>query len=184
MATSTSNWPIRKTQNQIILVPTPHTCVLRVLIENNSNLNVWKLSIADILDKNKYILVPPPTHTTGDRGFSITNGQRNLETPDFVEKIRIFGKYPNRIWINFSIKIDQIWELLIQLKNQDFGQYPDRTRTGLVTPLELMWGIAAHMGGRHYPTDVIALIFRNYLGHCLSRPEITTPPLEGLVYNY
>ena len=120
MATSTSNWPIRKTQNQIILVPTPHTCVLRVLIENNSNLNVWKLSIADIPDKNKYILVPPPTHTTGDRGFSITNGQRNLETPDFVEKIRIFGKYPNRIWTNFSIKIDQIWELLIQLKNQDF----------------------------------------------------------------
>ena len=49
----------------------------------------------------------------------------------------------------------------------------------LRTPLELMWGIAAYMGGRHYPTDVIALIFRNYLGHCLSRPEITPPPLRG-----
>ena len=68
MATSTSNWPIRKTQNQIILVPTPHTCVLRVLIENNSNLNVWKLSIADILDKNKYILVPPPPTQLGIEG--------------------------------------------------------------------------------------------------------------------
>ena len=50
----------------------------------------------------------------------------------------------------------------------------------LRTPLELMWGIAAHMGGRHYPTDVIAPIFRNYLGHCLSRPEITPPPPRGV----
>merc|ERR1711873_111479 len=68
MATSTSNWPIRKTQNQIILVPTPHTCVLRVLIENNSNLNVWKLSIADIPYKNNYILVPPPPTQLGVEG--------------------------------------------------------------------------------------------------------------------
>ena len=67
MASSISNWPIRKTQNQIILVP-PHTCVLRVLIENNSNLNVWKLSIADIPYKNNYILVPPPPTQLGVEG--------------------------------------------------------------------------------------------------------------------
>ena len=73
MATSTSNWPIRKTQNQIILVPTPHTRVSRVLIENNSNLNVSKLYIADIPDKIN-LFWSPPTHTTGDRGFSITSG--------------------------------------------------------------------------------------------------------------